>query len=58
MKEFKENVVNKMIEKSQDMRIVSLRETMQSWASLTSARRTRETSHSGSGMSRDTTSCR
>jgi hypothetical protein len=27
MKEFKENVVNKMIEKSQDMRIVSLRET-------------------------------
>lgn len=27
MKEFKENVVDKMIEKSQDMRIVSLRET-------------------------------
>lgn len=27
MKEFKENVVNEMIEKSQDMRIVSLRET-------------------------------
>ncbi len=27
MKEFKENVINKMIEKSQDMRIVSLRET-------------------------------
>lgn len=27
MKEFKETVVNEMIEKSQDMRIVSLRET-------------------------------
>ena len=27
MKEFKENVVNKIIENSQDMRIVSLRET-------------------------------
>lgn len=27
MKEFKENIVNKMIEKTHDMRIVSLRET-------------------------------
>ena len=27
MKEFKATIVNKMIEKSQDMRIVSLRET-------------------------------
>lgn len=27
MKEFKENIVNKMIEKSKEMRIVSLRET-------------------------------
>lgn len=58
MKEFKENVINKMIEKSQDMRIVSLRETMRSWASTTLVRRTRETSRSGSGRSRDTTSCR
>lgn len=27
MKEFKENIVNKMVEKSHEMRIVSLRET-------------------------------